>query len=69
MTTFLEVVEALIASREHCAGSLGRMHFWVDQFGHLPITEVGEDDVDCALEDVVRLRSVTFENFKPPTKT
>ena len=24
MTTFLEVVEALIASREHCAGSLGR---------------------------------------------
>ena len=22
MTTFLEVVEALIASREHCAGSL-----------------------------------------------
>ena len=36
MTTFLEVVEALIASREHCAGSLGRMQFWVDQFGHLP---------------------------------
>ena len=48
MTTFLEVVEALIASREHCAGSLGRLQFWVDQFGHLPITEVGEDDVDRA---------------------
>lgn len=53
MTTFLEVVEALIASREHCAGSLGRMQFWVDQFGHLPITEVGEDDVDRALQALV----------------
>ena len=53
MTTFLEVVAALIASREHCAGSLGRLQFWVDQFGHLPITEVGEDDVDRALEALV----------------
>ena len=36
MTTFLEVVEALIASKEHCAGSLGRMQFWVDRFMERP---------------------------------
>jgi hypothetical protein len=53
MTTFREVVEAWIASKEHCAGSLGRIQFWVDQFGHLPITEVSEDDVDRALEVLV----------------
>jgi len=49
MTTFPVVVKALVASREHCAGSLGRLQFWVDQFGHLPITEFGEDDVDRGL--------------------
>ena len=27
MTTFREVTEAWIASREHCAGSLGRIQF------------------------------------------
>ena len=38
MTTFREVTEAWIASKEHCAGSLGRLRFWVDQFGHPPVT-------------------------------
>ena len=65
MTTFLEVVEALIASREHCAGSLGRMQFWVDQFGHLPITEVGEDDVDQAkIEEYYKIAKGHFAKFK-----
>ena len=36
MTVFREVSEAWIASKEHCAGSLGRIQFWVDQFGPLP---------------------------------
>ena len=39
MTTFREVSEAWIASKEHCAGSLGRIQFWVDQFGPIPITD------------------------------
>ena len=70
MTTFLEVVEALIASREHCAGSLGRLQFWVDQFGHLPITEVGEDDVDRALEALVaRGKLKPGRNGRPGTPT
>ena len=70
MTTFLEVVEALIASREHCAGSLGRMQFWVDQFGQLPITEVGEDDVDRALEALVaRGKLKPGRNGQPATPT
>ena len=70
MTTFLEVVEALIASREHCAGSLGRMQFWVDQFGHLPITEVGEDDVDRALEALLaRSKLKPGRNGRPATPT
>ena len=56
MTTFREVTEAWIASKEHCAGSLGRIQFWVDQFGYLPISEVGEDDVHRALEALVARR-------------
>ena len=53
MTVFREVSEAWIASKEHCAGSLGRIQFWVDQFGPIPITAVTEQDVDKALEALV----------------
>ena len=49
MTTFRELAEAWIASREHCTGSLGRIQFWVDQFGHKSIESITEDDVDRAL--------------------
>jgi len=70
MTTFLEVVEALIASREHCAGSLGRMQFWVDQFGSTPITDITEDDVDRALEALVARGKVKpGRNGQPATPT
>jgi len=70
MTTFREVVEAWIASKEHCAGSLGRIQFWVDQFGHLPITEVSEDDVDRALEVLVsRGKLKPGRNGRPATPT
>ena len=70
MTTFREVTEAWIASKEHCAGSLGRIQFWVDQFGYLPITEVGEDDVDRALEALVaRGKLKPGRNGQPATPT
>ena len=49
MTTFRELAEAWIASREHCTGSLGRIQFWIDQFGHKSIESITEDDVDRAL--------------------
>ena len=49
MTTFKDVAEAWIASREHCTGSLGRIQFWVDQFGAQPIESITENDVDDAL--------------------
>ena len=50
MTNFQDVSEAWIVSREHCTGSLGRLQFWVDQFGSTPITNITEDDVDRGLE-------------------
>jgi hypothetical protein len=39
MTTFKELAEAWIASREHCSGSLGRIRFWVDEFGPLQVDQ------------------------------
>ena len=54
MTTFKEVAEAWVASREHCTGSLGRIQFWVDQFGSQPIESISEDDVDQALTRLVK---------------
>ncbi|EED34318.1 site-specific recombinase, phage integrase family [Luminiphilus syltensis NOR5-1B] len=49
MTTFQDVAEAWIASREHCVGSLGRIQFWVEEFGDQPIDAITEDAVDQAL--------------------
>ena len=70
MTTFREVTEAWIASKEHCAGSLGRIQFWVDQFGHIPITEVDEDDVDRALEALAKKRAISeFTQYPDMTAT
>ena len=54
MTTFQNVAEAWIASREHCVGSLGRIQFWVDQFGLIPIEDITEEDVDHALIRLAR---------------
>ena len=42
MTTFATIADAWIASREHCIGSLGRINFWVDQFGDKPIDAITE---------------------------
>ena len=68
MTTFREVTEAWNASREHCAGSLGRIQFWVDQFGPIPIIAVSEEDVDRALEILVaRGKLRPGRNGQPPT--
>jgi hypothetical protein len=70
MTTFREVTEAWIASNEHCAGSLGRIQFWVDQFGPIPITAVSEQDVDQALEVLIaRGKLRPGRNGQPATPT
>ena len=54
MTSFRAVAEAWIASREHCSGSLGRIKFWIDQFGDTIISEISDDDVDQALVNLER---------------
>jgi integrase len=70
MTTFQDVSEAWIVSREHCTGSLGRIQFWVDQFGSTPITDITEDDVERALEALVARGKVTpGRNGQPATPT
>lgn len=46
MATFKELAEAWIASREHRSGSLGRIRFWVDEFGTLQVDQISEDRVD-----------------------
>jgi len=70
MTTFQDVSEAWIVSREHCTGSLGRIKFWVDQFGSTPITDITEDDVDRALEALVARGKVKpGRNGQPATPT
>tara|TARA_X000001036_G_scaffold438137_1_gene485201 strand:+ start:3488 stop:3724 length:237 start_codon:yes stop_codon:yes gene_type:complete len=53
-----EVVEAWIASGEHCAGSLRRLQFSVDQFGRLPITGV----VPAAAPVAIRIGGWTLEH-------
>ena len=53
MTTFKELAEAWIASREHCSGSLGRIRFWVDEFGPLQVDQISEDQVDQAINRLV----------------
>ena len=68
MTTFREVTEAWIASREHCAGSLGRIQFWVDQFGPIPITDVSEDDVDRAVEATCGPRETQAWQKRPTSR-
>ena len=52
MTTFKELAEAWIASREHCSGSLGRIRFWVDEFGPLQVDQISEDQVDQAIRSL-----------------
>ena len=70
MTTIQDVSEAWIVSREHCTGSLGRIQFWVDQFGSIPITDITEDDVDRALEALVARGKVKpGRNGQPATPT
>lgn len=70
MTTFQDVSEAWIVSREHCTGSLGRIQFWVFQFGSTPITDITEDDVDRALEALVARGKVKpGRNGQPATPT
>lgn len=59
MTTFKDVAEAWIASREHGSGSLGRIQFWIEQLGHLPIDGISDDQVDDAISALVARGKLT----------
>ena len=70
MTTFKELAEAWIASREHCSGSLGRIRFWVDEFGPLQVDQISEDQVDQAISRLVargKLKGGTGKDRGQPT--
>ena len=70
MTTFKELAEAWIASREHCSGSLGGIRFWVDEFGPLQVDQISEDPVDQAINRLVargKLRGGTGKDRGQPT--
>jgi hypothetical protein len=70
MTTFKELAEAWIASREHCSGSLGRIRFWVDEFGPLQVDQISEDQVDQAINRLVargKLKGGTGKDRGEPT--
>lgn len=70
MTTFKELAEAWIASREHCSGSLGRIRFWVDEFGPLQVDQISEDQVDQAINRLVargKLKGGTGQDRGQPT--
>ncbi|MEM6301289.1 MAG: site-specific integrase [Pseudomonadota bacterium] len=54
MTTIRELADAWIASREHHTGSIGRIQFWVSQFGDTAVGEVTEADVDRAVQALVQ---------------
>jgi hypothetical protein len=49
MATLMHVTEALLASREHDSGAVGRFKFWTEQFGAREIGTITADDVDAAL--------------------
>ena len=70
MTTFKELAEAWIASREHCNGSLGRIRFWVDELGPLQVDQISEDQVDQAISRLVargKLKGGTGKDRGQPT--
>ena len=70
MTTFKDLAEAWIASREHCSGSLGRIRFWVDEFGPLQVDQISEDQVDQAISRLVargKLKGGTGKDRGQPT--
>ena len=50
MTTLANIIDAMMVSDSPAdIGSLGRVNFWREQLGHLPITEVTEDQVEDAI--------------------
>ena len=64
MTTFKELAEAWIVSREHCSGSLGRIRFWVDEFGPLQVDQISEDQVDQAINRLVTRGQLSMARVK-----
>ena len=60
MTTFNDLSEAFLASRDFENSTIGRISFWCDQFGDKSLTDITDDDVDDALVALAqrgRLRS------------
>jgi len=55
MTTFQQVADAWVASKNPHSGELSRLSFWIDEFGHTPIAHISEADVDNAIRRL-RLR-------------
>ena len=52
MPTFETVVDGYVAAREYDNATLGRLAFWIDQFGDFELDSITPDMVDAA---VVRL--------------
>lgn len=49
MTTLRTVVDGFVSAREYDNATLGRLQFWVDELGSLPLAEITEEQVDAAL--------------------
>jgi len=54
MTTLKIVADAWIASVHQPSGSLGRIRYWVEQFGDVAIDSISEDDVDIAIGRLIK---------------
>lgn len=49
-----ELIDAFAASRGNDLSALGRLTFFREQLGHLPVLEVTPDDVDAAISELAR---------------
>lgn len=54
MPTFRETVAAFVGSREFDSGTIGRLHWWTEQLGDTPLTEVTPDMVDDAIVNLTQ---------------
>lgn len=62
MTTYKDIADAWIASREHGSGSLGRIRFRIEQLRHLPIDGISDDQVDDTVSVLVAGGKLTGSN-------
>ena len=62
MTTYKDIAEAWIASREHGSGSLGSNRFRIEQLRHLPIGGISDDQVGNSVSVLVARGKLTGSN-------